>query len=30
MHFRSILCESCLASLGVLARTSKGGKRRAG
>jgi DNA-binding transcriptional LysR family regulator len=30
MHFRSILHESCLASLGVLARTGKGGGRRAG
>jgi DNA-binding transcriptional LysR family regulator len=29
-HFRSILRDSCLASLGVLARTGKGGKRRAG
>src|SRR5262249_26257852 len=29
-HFRSILRESCLTSLGVLARSSKGDKRRAG
>jgi len=29
-HFRSILRDSCLASLGVLARTGKAGKRRAG
>jgi DNA-binding transcriptional LysR family regulator len=29
-HFRSILRESCLTSLGILARIGKGGKRRAG
>ena len=29
-HFRSILRESCLASLGVLARAGNGGRRRAG
>jgi DNA-binding transcriptional LysR family regulator len=28
-HFRSILRESCLASLGALARTGRAGKRRA-
>jgi len=29
-HFRGIPRESCLASLGILARTGKGARRRAG